>query len=329
MLNQSAVLRWGKFLVITVTVALVAFFVARGFGAKVGKAAAIAVILIVACSGVWLVWVTRDGKEAVSSIGQGLLVGVVVAMAISWWQFEIQKSLDEATREQSHKEDLQGQKQNLQLSLTLQRDLVGIDLEGKDLRGLYLRDKNLREANMVGARLQWADLTGSSLVEAEMREARLEGVVLEGAHLEGAQLEEAVGKSPYFEWAKARGIKMGAVSLPAGMFGHADLEGAYMVKAEIQHGFFIEAHLEGALGFEAKLRGAHLERSHLKDADLTGADLRDAHLTEADLRDVELGAADLRGADLSGARLRAATFDDDTQWPQGFRPLAHGAVWRR
>jgi len=41
--------------------------------------------------------------------------------------------------------------------------------------------------------------------------------------------------------------------------------------------------------------------------------------------------ADLRGADLSGADLDSAilentTYDEETRWPEGFDPVAAGAV---
>ena len=41
----------------------------------------------------------------------------------------------------------------------------------------------------------------------------------------------------------------------------------------------------------------------------------------ADLRDI-----DLSDADLSGARLSSAKYSANTQWPEGFDPVAAGAV---
>lgn len=81
----------------------------------------------------------------------------------------------------------------------------------------------------------------------------------------------------------------------------------------------------------ANLKGAYLER-----ADLTGAKLRWAHLTSANLSrttliNADLYAADLRGvnladADLIGVILHEATYDNYTQWPDGFDPVKAGCV---
>ena len=51
------------------------------------------------------------------------------------------------------------------------------------------------------------------------------------------------------------------------------------------------------------------------------ANLRGAILSEANLR-----GADLRGADLRRADLRGAKYNADTTWPEGFDPVAAGAV---
>ena len=71
----------------------------------------------------------------------------------------------------------------------------------------------------------------------------------------------------------------------------------------------------------ADLHGAILFKANLKGADLLGANLRRAGLSEADL-----SGADLREANLSWANLRGAKYNTNTQWPEGFDPVAAGAV---
>jgi uncharacterized protein YjbI with pentapeptide repeats len=57
-----------------------------------------------------------------------------------------------------------------------------------------------------------------------------------------------------------------------------------------------------------------------------GADLRDIDLGGASLGWAILVRADLRGANLNGADLSGAKYNGDTVWPEGFDPVAAGAV---
>ena len=76
----------------------------------------------------------------------------------------------------------------------------------------------------------------------------------------------------------------------------------------------------------ADLRNINLSGADLTEANLSGADLSGADLRGADLREADLSDADLRGADLWGANLRGARYNADTTWPEGFDPVAAGAV---
>jgi hypothetical protein len=51
-----------------------------------------------------------------------------------------------------------------------------------------------------------------------------------------------------------------------------------------------------------------------------------ANLTGANLLGAFLFNADLSGANLIGANLSGAVYDADTTWPEGFDPVAAGAV---
>ncbi len=70
------------------------------------------------------------------------------------------------------------------------------------------------------------------------------------------------------------------------------------------------------------LSGCNVDTCEIKPyAQCPNADLGDANLYGADLT-----SADLHGADLRGADLRLARFFANTQWPEGFDPVAAGAV---
>ena len=70
-----------------------------------------------------------------------------------------------------------------------------------------------------------------------------------------------------------------------------------------------------------KCRGANLQY-----IDLSRADLREANLGRAYLNGANLYRADLRGANLYGADPTGATYTANTQWLEGFDPVAAGAV---
>ena len=102
----------------------------------------------------------------------------------------------------------------------------------------------------------------------------------------------------------------------------ADLNGANLNGANLR-----EANLNGANLNGANLSGAKLNGANLHDADLSAADLSGANLRGANLSDANLSGANLSGAKLRWANLHGATYNADTKWPEGFDPVAAGAVW--
>ena len=94
------------------------------------------------------------------------------------------------------------------------------------------------------------------------------------------------------------------------------------------NGYMIEpgADLSGADLSGRNLSGRNLSGADLSGADLSGADLSRARLTRADLTRANLRGANLKGANLRGANLKGAVADTDTQWPEGFGPVAAGVI---
>jgi len=72
--------------------------------------------------------------------------------------------------------------------------------------------------------------------------------------------------------------------------------------------------------------GADLREADLRGAKLTGA-FRGADLTGADLTGADLTVADLTVANLTKVKLNGAFADTDTQWPEGFDPVAAGVIF--
>lgn len=216
--------------------------------------------------------------------------------------------------------------------------MVGAIIEAGDLTGA-----NLEGANLTGANLVDADLSGVSAARAS-----LISVIVSDTSFRGADLSGASCLGVLFAAADLRDVDFTGAELRNTEFVDVQVAGTTFTGARLQN-----AGLHGLVAPGISFRGADLRGADLGSADLAGAgldeaDLRDARLTEAELgfanlRQAVLAGADLRGAvllhnnavgaNLRGADLRSvsgmcfvdadrAFYDDDTQWPDGFDPLA-------
>ena len=109
-----------------------------------------------------------------------------------------------------------------------------------------------------------------------------------------------------------------------------NLVGARLYRKMLRGADFSEATLDDADFNDSDLRtaifvGANLKSAHFYRADLRGAILKDANIELATFRQARLEGTDMRAAGLDKAVL-AATFDTLTLWPDGFDPVAAGAV---
>lgn len=122
---------------------------------------------------------------------------------------------------------------------------------------------------------------------------------------------------------------------------YVHLSGAYVKYApfdgvDLKHASLDHAGFANTSFVDADLRGADLSHTSLGQIDLSEADLRGASLRGADLDSARLGGARLSGADLRGATLNGAdltdpaygraTYDSATKWPDGYDPVAAGAM---
>lgn len=101
--------------------------------------------------------------------------------------------------------------------------------------------------------------------------------------------------------------------------------------AKLIHATLTNARMSGADLCRARLIGANLHGADLSKADLMGANLCRANLSGANLSEARLIFSYLMGTDLSGANLnkadlKEAKYDQATMWPDGFDPIAAGAI---
>lgn len=132
----------------------------------------------------------------------------------------------------------------------------------------------------------------------------------------GLDLHRAVLEQKCFDGSQGAGVSFRNVVALGTSFDGACLDEAILANGMLGRGSF-----RGA-----SLRGAVMTACGAAGADFSGADLREARLLGAQLAGAMLAMADLRGANLEGAVVGGAVFDAATRWPDGFDPVAAGAV---
>ena len=106
----------------------------------------------------------------------------------------------------------------------------------------------------------------------------------------------------------------------------ANLSSADLTNANLERVNLKSANLKTANLRYANLRSSTLNRANLVGVNLTGANLIKANLTFTNLTNANLINANLTGADLTNAILTKAKYSEKTKWPEGFDPVAAGAI---
>lgn len=172
------------------------------------------------------------------------------------------------------------------------------------------------------------------LSEADLTGVHLNGAFLVEAHLAGTHLERAQLEHAHLEWAHLGEADLTEARMKRVFLVAAHLTRANMPQADLQEAHMVSAKLAGANLSEANLTRAHMEWTFMVTANLMGASLVGAQLVGSELRGANLAYTDLSGANLQDtrltwSRLRDATYDETTQWPEGFDPISAGAVLKR
>jgi uncharacterized protein YjbI with pentapeptide repeats len=150
-------------------------------------------------------WASDKTDASRSNLGAALLGGLTVGITVLVVQLSIQERVDQ-----------RAERRQLQLLVSQQRDLTGIDLTDRNLAGFFLRERTLDLARFVSADLTRADLYGSKLRRTDLHEAKLTGAILayteirdsnlQDADLEGASLVNATFVSVNVQGANLRNI---------------------------------------------------------------------------------------------------------------------------
>lgn len=287
--------------------ACLVLFGAHEKGASWPAAGVLAVLL-----GLGVLLVIRDRTPATrAEIGRGLVVGALIALTIGW----IQLDNDSRLRQAENRRQDEAVRRDLQLLLSRENDLGGIELEHRDLSRFLLSRKDLGRAHLRQAILQSTDLRGASLRLTDLAFADLRDADLSPAGLT-VVVSGLIAERPIRPKRKeSDDVDSQLRTGPVKVFDVADLRGAVLRWADLRG---------------ADLRWARLDRDSEREpndsgvfsvfaADLRSADLRRARLNGATFEGANLGNADLRGTRL-GARQAAEVGHvrcDQTILPEG------------
>lgn len=226
-------------------------------------------------------------------------------------------------------------------------DLDGINFKKTNLSGVQIIDSSLKGAMLKGASLRSALVEGSDFSNANLQNALMEGIMLrQPVSCSGFSGDDCTEYAPYeskgikpkpvrFDDAILRGAKMDLADLRGGIFDKTNLDGVTMVAARYDcttvwpEGFDPGEH--GAVNLDGMCKGKSFSPPQLQNKDFANYPLQRMNLSEANLEGTiliraQLQKSDLRKAKLKGANLLAASFDCDTIWPDGFNPIAEGAI---
>ena len=229
-------------------------------------------------------------------------------------------------------------------------NLSGVDLSNANLTGSDLSDVNLTSANLTGVTLS-DGTTGANLSNTQGTAALLGGAPnnwtgnLSGANVAGVYLggtnvtvsentilsngtvganfimstiNGSLSNSVDFRGVNLTGVDLSSFDLSQAQFGNTT------VFSDGSNGVNLS-------GTNANLSNLSLDNISFLGAQLNGANLSDSNLTntiffDADLSNAQVNNSNLTGANLTDANLTLTAYNAFTIWPDGFDPVAAGAV---
>ncbi|HAA27997.1 MAG TPA: hypothetical protein DCE56_10470 [Cyanobacteria bacterium UBA8553] len=184
-------------------------------------------------------------------------------------------------------------------------------------------ERNFKGANLSGIYLPWAQLSEVNLSGADLSEAYLNRAYLIGADLSEANLSKVNLTDSDLSEANLNGANLSQAYLNKAHLSQASLIGANLRGADLSSANLSQTNLS-----EAMLTWTNLGETNLSGANLSGANLVGAKFTTLDLREANLSGAKLNGVNLNEANLDGAYYNDETEFPTGFRGYGQLAVKR-
>ncbi len=239
---------------------------------------------------------------------------------------DVNKKADEAERQQRTQEEPRKKAQATEPQHAHEEERKNTKETARQLtqeelnRLIKIKPVNLRGLNLKRLDLSKTDLSEADLHEAFLNEADLCNANLTNANLGGADLSGAIYNKKTI-WPEGFDQRKSGATLKISVSEQELDQILHSMTKNLRSHYLRNASLHGA-----DLSHGNLSKAFLRAADLSTANLSHADLWDANLRDANLRGADLSGTNLGAANLRGAIFDQSTKWPDGFDPIAAGAI---
>lgn len=184
-------------------------------------------------------------------------------------------------------------------------------------------ERNFKEANLSGVYLPWAELSEVILSKANLSEAYLNRAYLSAADLSEANLSKVNLTDSDLSEANLNGANLSQAYLNKANLSQASLNGANLRGTDLSSANLSHTNLS-----QATLTWTNLSETNLSGANLSRANLVGAKFTTLDLSEANLSGAKLHGVNLDEANLDGAYYNDETDFPIGFRGYGQLAVKR-
>jgi uncharacterized protein YjbI with pentapeptide repeats len=166
------------------------------------------------------------------------------------------------------------------------------------LAPLFAGDRDYHDQDLKNKDFSQAILNGADFTDAVVSHANFYGASLKNAIFKGCDLDSSSFASADATGADLHGSK-GLLMISSSHFDKANMEGITMMAHDTT---FRGTNLKGA-----KLNG------YIYNCDFSGADLRGANMRQMVVN-------------TDSNRWKGVIYNDDTAWPDGFDPVAAGAV---
>lgn len=197
--------------------------------------------------------------------------------------------------------------------------LINLDAKRREQVLQFLIEAGLIKNDETIVFLEKADFSGMSFKKQVWG-----NICFQGVNLSSCDFSQTKFFYTSFQEASLRNANLQECEFRECSFNFTDFEGANLSKTNLSQSILISANLSHANLTEANLSGIDLSGSNPLKGNV--ALLRNACLMGATLDGAHLFSADLSGAKLNDATLKEVKYNELTIWPEGYDPIAAGAI---
>lgn len=165
------------------------------------------------------------------------------------------------------------------------------------------------------------------------KDGSLKNIEIEWADLKNLYLPRAKFGSTHIRHSNLQNATLYLVNFDGAKFTRCQLDGVFLNAASLLHAEFYNVDINKAGLVEINAQGCKFNVVNLEGTALQSANLKDAEFLLGSLKNANLASANLSGAnlktvaDIETANLKDALYSNDTVWPDGFDPVAAGAIF--